>query len=85
MAARRMDLVCPGTRQLDRLVRARSCIPWKRTYPRIDAQLNAKGRRHMASDIAVKRIMGEGAFGQVFEVRLERGTAAFVGFDRLAD
>lgn len=31
--------------------------------------LKAKGKRHLARDITVKRIMGEGSFGQVFEVR----------------
>lgn len=29
--------------------------------------LRAKGKRHLARDIAVKRILGEGSFGQVFE------------------
>lgn len=32
------------------------------------AELRGKGKRLLARDIRVKRIMGEGAFGQVFEV-----------------
>lgn len=37
------------------------------------AELKGKGKRFLARDIRVKRIMGEGSFGQVFEVQNTAG------------
>ena len=34
--------------------------------------LKAKGKRHFARDFSVKRILGEGSFGQVYEVNTRR-------------
>ena len=42
----------------------------RRVTPIVAAALSNKGTRHEAADVQVKRLMGEGSYGQVFEVTL---------------
>ena len=42
----------------------------RRVTPIVAGVFSDKGTRHAASDVDVRRIMGEGSYGQVFEVTL---------------
>ena len=42
----------------------------RRVTPIVAGAFTNKGTRHAASDVDVRRIMGEGSYGQVFEVTL---------------
>ena len=47
---------------------AQSAHPQSRRCVRVNASLSGKGKRFPAELITVKKIMGEGSYGQVFEV-----------------
>ena len=57
-------------RQLAPARRVQNRTDARRVTPIVAAALSNKGTRHEASDVQVKRIMGEGSYGQVFEVTL---------------
>ena len=47
---------------------AQSRLSRRAAGPVVAAAMSAKGTKHEAADVQVKRIMGEGSYGQVFEV-----------------
>ena len=51
---------------------APAAVRRQRVQLRISAELTDRGRRFRASEVEVKRIMGEGSYGQVFEVNCAR-------------
>ena len=59
---RALRQAAPGHRVQHRIAR--------RVTPIVAGAFTNKGTRHAASDVDVRRIMGEGSYGQVFEVTL---------------
>ncbi|GMH44469.1 hypothetical protein BSKO_12421 [Bryopsis sp. KO-2023] len=59
---RRLEGGRPSTRQ---------CAQHRRSFD-VVAELKGKGKRYLARDITVKKIMGQGSYGQVFEGELSK-------------